>query len=312
MISKLQNQNSDLFNILNEIDNINNTNNMNVCTGCGMNSIYRCGNENICTNCGLQKEIVDKYTDENVSNIAKYINQYKNKTIIQFSKKTKKNYIISRQFGWKQSNYQHDIVSRETLRYMKNIVKIRKKDIIDKYINDIIEKTTYLFCEFNKIKSSRKNIKYGVIANCFYYASKEYFIIYTRQELSNIFGISKTYIGKGCKKIKKIYTNTPTHRDIINKKPIQLKHYCILIDYKFSKIPVENRRHIKQYINRLNNHPYAIKNQPKSILAGILINYFKLKKNLKFNITDDIIINMFGISRSSLVKYEKSLYHLVY
>jgi len=305
-------KNNDLLDILNKIDDVNKTNNMNICVGCSMNTIYCCGDENICTNCGLQKEVINKYTDSNKNNITKYLDHYKDKTIMQFTNKTKRNYILSKRFGWKQSNYQHDIVSRETLKYIKNIVKKNKKNIINKYIHDIILKTAYLFCEFNKILSSRKKIKCGVIATCFYYASKEYYIIYTRKELSKIFNISNIYIGKGCKKIKKIYTCKPSHRDIINKNPIQLKHYCTLIDYKFSEIPAKNRSEIKKYINRLNNHPYTIKNEPKSILSGILINYFKLPDNLRFKITENIIIDMFGISRSSLIKYEKNLYHLVY
>ncbi len=193
------------------------------------------------------------------------------------------------------------------------ILGLKDKISNNNYLQEISKKTCNIFQMLNDAdKPFRNPIKTGILANCFYYMSKEYDIIYFSHELADLFGTTNDIITRSANRIIKILIKEPKLSKKINTTPLVLTDYKAYIRYKFPYFTVDDMNLIVKYLKRLEKHPLCISNEVKSILTGILINISRFDQFKKYNITIHKIKEVFGTSTSTITKYNNELFHMIY
>ena len=178
--------------------------------------------------------------------------------------------------------------------------------ILDRYIEEnnlkysrlnkeIMVNAAKLFGKFNSIKVSRKPIRIGIIAKCFYYAAKDRYFIYPHKLLGKIFYISEKTVSKGNNRINKLVKKYRDLEKCINRWPITLDDYLVNIQDIFPTLTDENVQLLKKKVNRLRGLKIIKIKVSTSILAGILSNCIE---TYNFKITKEEILNRLYCSKS--------------
>lgn len=174
----------------------------------------------------------------------------------------------------------------------------------------LIEKTINLYRILSLSDSGKKNFcqrqnnKIGIISAIFYYVNKEYNDIYTKKELSQIFGIDKKIVTDGYNHLNKVLKKNLKLREHINKRPITADDFIEKIHNKFPRMTADEIKLIKRYLSRIKNTVIALKGPPIILITGILMN---LIKNYNVSFTETDLRNVYDHSSSTLNKYEKKL-----
>lgn len=179
----------------------------------------------------------------------------------------------------------------------------------------LLEKTINLYRLLSLSDSGKKNFcqrqnnKIGIISIIFYYVNKEYNDIYTKKELSQIFGVDKKIVTEGNNHINKVLKKNPKLRELINKRPITLSDFIEKLQMKFPKLTTDEINIIKRYVARIKNTVIALKGPPMVLITGILMNLIKM---YNFPITEVDLQAVYDHSSSTLSKYEKKLKPYLY
>lgn len=277
-------------------------NSKDVCDNCGSSIFIKEKNKIICDECSAVHTI-DKVNDKMYEKEHNPKNDLYHNTNSQLQVSGRMNYVL-------RNLYTHrNIPHKEKMN--KRIYEWLKSKCRNHVTDDILLNTIKIFRLINRYhKTNRGKLKDGVIARCFYFASKERYIVWSKKELSEIFSINTRYISEGKKIIDTACRDCYELRKHINMEPITIYDIICDMSRKFPSLTEEDMIRLKGYANRIKDHEQVIKNTPRAVASGVLSLYANVYN--KKSITQSLIIKKMAISSSSINQYSKKFEWLIY
>lgn len=312
------------------------------CTVCTGESFTQLDNLLVCDACNtvIDEILCDTKVHRGKDSNDDYCSGTINSIIPEISTNTfiagRRNGMLKKMHQWNNSSYiekvalkNHSYLTEVCTRYnkIKALIAIGIKctadmpnDEINKLISEhnvtykkpnksIINDAIINYKIINKYITSRIPIRIGIIAKCYYYACKEYYIIISNKELAKMFNISTEVVSKGNNKINGRIKKIPELRERFNKKSIRLDDILYRLTYHFEQLSQDHMEILQRIVRRIKNNVNTKRNDPRSILAGILNNCIKVHS---FPLTTADLLKELYISSSTLSKYTKMYAPFVY
>jgi transcription initiation factor TFIIIB Brf1 subunit/transcription initiation factor TFIIB len=281
-----------------------------ICEHCGSSKFFKDMNNVVCGECFVIFNNI-KY------NTKSYENEHSAKNILFKDKKTNVNvsgklgYSFRNIYSWQRNTPHKEKVNKKLYDDMRDrYTKYAKKKGI-KVNNHIITKTIIIFRLINKYnKINRGKLKMGVLARCFYFASKDLYIIWSKTELCELFDIQCSYLTKGKSIVNNTCRNCDELKEHINMDPIMALDILDKIQDKFPSLKDKDVVLLRKFVSRVQDDEDVIKNTPRAIVAGILSLFVQIFK--KKSITMSNIISQLAVSSSSIKQYSKKFEWLIY
>lgn len=262
------------------------------CFNCGSEKIYNLEAVLICINCGMEHNSFE----ENSNDISTLMPQASLRLTLFTSNKIKNGRFIQTKHNiWNAIPYP-ETRSLNTYKIIFDRTEEYRKIITP----PIIVKIVKLYNNFLNYEKSRGNKKKAIIAKCLQNILYEYDFIINNKELITIFEITNKNLSDGNKTINKLYVKHKHIRKKYIKIPICLLDYIPCLKYRFPILTDDDVKKIKKIAERISKHRISITNVPKSLITGIVKNYFS-DNNIK--IQNNIIEKAFDVSKSTLAKY---------
>lgn len=275
--------------------------NIKICSRCNSDRIIINHDQMICRKCltclgdAPQKVGGDQVVDINTV----WNPEHYTKSSVHMSKVTTENRRRNQLSEWGRHTYR-DKVQLETRKF---ITEVFKRNNITNTL--IINETTKLFTILNKLLCRRTPIKFGILANAFRYVSKNYYRLYSYKELAKMFNIKKKIITKSNKIINALCKENIKIKNMINQKPIKLIDYSLTIKDKFPEFNKDDMRILDEIMVAIEGTLINKCNEPKSILAGLIVNLIELTPRLKLQISRSMIRSRLNVSSSTVIEYKE-------
>jgi len=309
------------------------------CKYCNSTDYFKHANVIVCSNCNvvIKEDFVDAEIEDHSSYVSELtietntklkitgrgrkgikrlnnstVNVYKEKIIAEAKKRFED--VVERYEMWKFA-INRGILKEEDYSVLpsKDMLKqATKYEVNMKQFEDLINSATIIFKVIKPYIISREPKKTAIIAYCFYYASKEQYIIFTNTELQFLFGVNAKTLTAANNRINRTLKEHADLRQSLNRRPINM-HNAITIVKRRLKLTDEQLAIIEIIINRMENIGYIMKNDAQIIVAGILnVCCKKISAFHNLNIDEEDILNILDISITSLRKATKQIMPFIY
>jgi len=267
------------------------------CIQCGMDKFYSSEiGYIICGYCGTQQSRIEEET--NLSIQSRIIQSLETRTILNASSIVGGRMMEIRHNIWEGSPSYMDKRMHENYDYLLERTSVIDNDLLSN--KQMLVKTVNLYRMLLNFKRFRIPKKYGILGICYYYILKSFNILLDFDHIADILCINKKLLSVGNNIINKLYSKHKIIRNSINKDPITITTYADNIKIYMPHVSNEFAKDIKRLTRRYSNNRLVIKNVPKSVFVGLLVNYLK-SKGTAININN--LQNKFHISKSTIHKY---------
>lgn len=277
--------------------------NVSECEYCGSHELFNYENVFVCEKCNMEQK-------KTVNSSSLTDNPFKHWNISFFSGaklfikrgsvKNKKLYNLNRKLVYKY----HD---RSMYAVSKKLTELLKKNQI--YDEAILFETIKIFSNIKLMIKNKENLNRGLIAMCFYYTSKDRYVVYSQKELSKLFDVDIKFVSSANNKINRLIAVNSDLKKMINKKYLTIKDYFYTVKFKFPEFNKTQLSMFKHALYRISSLYYVKINVPKSIIGGMIKNFI-IKHDIQ-NISDEKILDRIGTSPNSLYKYKKTTLPLI-
>lgn len=207
------------------------------------------------------------------------------------------NFNIKRAINWYSSNYKDKMIL-EIQEYITN----RLRDHFGEVSPEIIIKTCLLFKLLTNYMISRNPIKIGVIAKCYQYICKEYYIYTNNNELKQIFKIDNRILNTANKNINRQIKAQPEVARRLNRIHYDYNEVLKCIRGRMPEITDADVTQIRLVLEYIDRHKFIRINNIESLISGILLILFEESGR---KVTHKYIESKLVISVSTINKYYK-------
>lgn len=284
-----------------------------ICTNCYNTNIVKYGQDYVCRDCLYTIDTDEYEMTSDVDITMDYMPSVKSRVSIcghsELAKRvgTILKYITVQHHEKTLYNLKKEITAKIG-RHLNIVNRNNTKCIPTELINNTIKLYANIINISKKIY--RDPLKMGIIAMCFYYISKDNYVIHARKALANIFEIKQTYITDGNNNINRLCRENSEIGALINRDPITLYDMIDKIAHSFSTLTTKDINNLKKILKRVINSQHAIANTPQAVMSGIFYNY--IKYNNINTISKKDIVKKLDISISSIGKYSKLFKYAMY
>lgn len=282
-----------------------------ICEQCGstdviLNTIYI-----TCTRCSY---VLKKYKTNDINTEVSLLPNMKTRTSVCGNGKQARDMQRLYTYMWIPTDERsiHNVYKEIYNVVSKHLNLINRHDTQKRTANTLSMKTAILYRELIRCDKVHRNpLKKGILAKCFYYKSKENYIILTKKELAKIFEIDVKYVTKGNNIINKTCRANKEFRKLVNRSPITLIDMISKIDHKFPTITEIDIERLKRITKRIKDLSISLNNTPRPIISGLLLNY-AIYYGMTDTINSSTIEDKLSVSSSSINKYSSMLSHVIY